>query len=87
MTKIIKEFTYKVEDKSGKIITVCARIEKESNYYCWYTSHLTKPQDSDRIGLYRPSNQESTIEEAKAFLNSYISMMKRSKVVLPNEYY
>lgn len=87
MAKIIKEFTYKVEDKYGNTVIVYARIEKESGYYCWYTSHLTKPQDADGIGLYRPSNQEPTIVEAKAFLNSYISMMKRSKVVLPNEYY
>lgn len=87
MTKIIEKFTYKVEDKYGNIVDVCAKIEKKGGYYCWYTSHLTKPQDAEGIGLYRPSNQESRLEVAKAFLDSYISMMKRSKVVSPNEYY
>lgn len=84
---IIKRYTYKVLDKYGNTVLVSAKIEKENGYYCWTTSHLTKPQDAEGIGLYRPSNMESTLVEAEAFLSSYISTMKRSKVVEPNEYY
>lgn len=87
MTKVLNNFTFEVEDKYGNIINVSARIEKEGGCYCWYTSHLTKPQDADGIGFYRPSNQESSLVAAKGFLESYICMMRRSKVMALNEYY
>lgn len=87
MAKSIKNFTYEVENKYGDIITVYARIEKVGRLYGWYTSHLTKPQDAEKIGLYRPSNTESTLAQAEAFLKSYIAMMRHSKVVEPNNYY
>lgn len=87
MSRIIKSFIYDVEDKYGNMVTVYARIEKEGGLYCWYTSHLTKPQDSDMISLYRGENRESTLDAAEGFLNSYISMMRRSKVIEPNSYY
>lgn len=87
MSNVIANFTYEVKDKSEEIIIVSARIEKKENLYYWYTSHLTKPQDSDLIGLYHPSKTESTFEGAKKWLNSYIDMMKRSKVVVLNTNY
>lgn len=87
MSKTIENFTYEIEDKYGKMVHVSARIEKEGSYYYWYTSHLTKPQDADGIGIYHPSNTESTLATAKAFLEAYINMMKRSKVVVSNSYY
>lgn len=87
MGKVVKNFTYKVEDKYSNIITVYARIEKEGGYYCWYISHLTKPQDAEGVGFYRPSNQESTLGAAEGFLKSYINMMRRSKVITLNENY
>lgn len=87
MTKILKNFTFEIEDKYGNTINVSARIEKEGGLYYWYTSHLTKPQDCDGIGLYRASNTASTIGEAEMWLNSYISTMRSSKVVEPDKYY
>ncbi len=87
MSKIIEKYDFLVEDKFGNNIQVFARIEEEKNIYCWYVSHLTKPQDSEIIGLYYASNRESTLKRAKTFLNSYIDMMRRSKVVVPNENY
>ncbi len=87
MSKIIEKYNFIVEDKYGNNVRVFARIEKDKNLYYWYVSHLTKPQDAERIGLYHASNTESTFENAKAFLNSYIAMMRRSKVVVPNGNY
>lgn len=87
MTKIIKNFTYEVKDKYDNVITVYARIEKEGERYYWYTSHRTKPQDSDAVGIYHASNVESTLNSAIGRVNVYIDMMRRSKVVVPNEYY
>ena len=87
MSKIIEKFTYGIEDKNGNIINVSARIEKSGNLYYWYTSHWTKPQDAEKIGLYHPSNTEPTLGNAKVFLKSYINMMKRSKVIVYNESY
>lgn len=83
----VHEYTYNIPDKYGNTVRVSAKIKKENGYYCWYTSHLTKPQDAKGIGLYRPSNTESTLAEAKAFLTAYINTMKHSKVIEPNEYY
>lgn len=87
MAKVVKNFTYEVEDKYGNTVTVYARIEKEGGLYYWYTSYLTKPQDHESIGLYRASNTASTLGEAEMWLNSYISTMRRSKVVEPDKYY
>jgi len=87
MPNVIEEFTFEVKDKYGNVVIVSAKVEKEGHLYYWYTSYLTKPQDSDSIGLYHPSNTESTFEGAKKWLNSYIDMMKRSKVVVLNTNY
>jgi hypothetical protein len=87
MAKIIEILTFEVEDKYGVSIQVTGRIEKNGNLYYWYTSHLTKPQDIDSVGFYHPSNTESSLESAKKRLNSYIAMMKRSKIIIPNENY
>ncbi|WP_195348963.1 hypothetical protein [Bacteroides nordii] len=87
MAKTIKKFTYVVKDKYDNMVTVYARIEKEGSLYYWYTSHLTKPQDTDGIGIYNPSNVESNLDTAEAFLKAYISMMKDSKVIVPNNHY
>lgn len=87
MAKIIKNFTYEVKDKYENVVTVHARIEKECGLYYWYTSHLTKPQDANGIGIYYPSNAESKLDTAESFLKAYISMMKNSKVVVPNNNY
>lgn len=87
MSKIIEKYDFTVEDKYGNNVRVFARIEKNKNLYYWYVSHLTKPQDSDGIGLYYASNTESTFANAKVFLGSYIDMMRHSKVVVYNENY
>lgn len=87
MAKTIKRFTYAVKDKYDNMVTVYARIEKEGGLYYWYTSHLTKPQDADGIGIYNPSNVESNLDTAEAFLKVYINMMKDSKVIVPNNHY
>ena len=87
MAKTIKRFTYAVKDKYDNMVTVYARIEKEGGLYYWYISHLTKPQDADGIGIYNPSNVESNLDTAEAFLKVYISMMKDSKVIVPNNHY
>ena len=84
---IIKEYTYNILDKYNNKILVSAKIEKKNGCYYWTTSHLTKPQDAEGIGLYRPSNMVSTFVEAKSSLTAYINTMKCSKVVEPNEYY
>ena len=84
---IVKKYTFDVENKYGAVIHVEARIEKEGRLYYWYTSHLTKPQDYDSIGLYRPANNASTIKEAEMWMNPYIGTMRRSKVVEPDKYY
>ena len=41
----------------------------------------------DGIGIYNPSNVESNLDTAEAFLKAYISMMKDSKVIVPNNHY
>lgn len=87
MSKIIERYEFTVEDKYGTNVRVYARIENDKKYYYWYVSHLTKPQDIDGVGLYYASNTESTFKNAKAFLDSYIAMMRESKVVVSNENY
>ncbi len=57
-----------MKDKYDNMVTVYARIEKRKVVlYYWYTSHLTKPQDADGIGIYNPSNVESNLDTAEAF--------------------
>lgn len=87
MAKIIESFNYEIENKHGDIVHVSARIEKAGSLYYWYTSHLTKPQDAEKVGIYRPSNAEPSLSEAKSYLESYINMMKRTKVLVLNEYF
>ena len=48
---------------------------------------LRQYQDADGIGIYNPSNVESNLDTAEAFLKAYISMMKDSKVIVPNNHY
>lgn len=87
MANILETFTYEVEDKEGRIVKVSAKIEKENEYYYWDVNYLTKPRDLPAIGYYFAMKTASSISEARREIDSYIKMMKRSKVLKYNENY